>query len=96
MPDRPAGSGTWQRRGELACMLCARITADVQGPRDGRPGTNVVRPCAPEHAESVRRLRCPHCAGRLWFRDSDDVFVDRRPLADDDLHPRRGRPRKSD
>ena len=96
MLDRPAGPSAWQMQGELVCMLCARTAADVEGPRDRRLGANVLRPRALQHAESVRRLRCPHCAGRLWFRPSGDVLVDQHPLAEEDLHSPCGRPRSPD
>ena len=81
-------------RADLACVLCARTVGRVQGP-NVRPLTSMsVRVQDPGHADAVRRLRCPYCLGRLWLQNSEEVFVDRRPLTDEDLRPRRGRPSK--
>lgn len=84
----------WEVRGELACLLCTRTVAHVQGPRAPRFIPSSIRVQSPEHMASVRRMRCPHCEGRLWLQDTEEIFIDRRPLSDDDLHPRRGRPPK--
>ena len=81
-------------RGDLACLLCSRTVASARGPRDRRFVPTSIRVQAPEHAEAVRRMRCPFCSGRLWLQDAEEVFVDRRPLSADDLRPRRGRPPK--
>ena len=84
----------WEVRGDLVCLLCNRAVASVQGPRDRRLTARSVRLQAPEHLDSIRRMRCPHCAGRLWLQDTEDVYVDRRPLSAEELRPRRGRPPK--
>ena len=84
----------WELRGDLACLLCNRTVGHVQGPRDRRLTPASVRIRAPEHIDSIRQMRCPYCAGRLWLQDMEDVYVDRRPLSDEDLRPRRGRPPK--
>ena len=95
MLDQTALSSGWEVRGDLVCLLCARTVASVQGPRDRRLARSSVRLQMPEHADSIRRMRCPYCAGRLWLQDTEDVFVDRRPLSGEDLRPRRGRPPKA-
>ena len=73
-------------RADLTCFLCARTVATVQDRR--------VRVLDPEHTESVRRLRCPHCGGRLSAADIDQVTVfDRQPSAA--VRPNRGRPSRT-
>ena len=84
----------WEVRGELVCLMCARTIGSAQGRRDVRFTPTSVRLRQPEHADAVRRMRCPHCSGRLWLQDPEDVYVDRRPLSAEDLRPRRGRPPK--
>jgi hypothetical protein len=91
---RPLPLNGWEVRGDLACLLCGRIAATAQGPRSDRFSPSQIRVREAGHETSVRRMRCPHCAGRLWFQDTQDVYVDRRPLSRDDLKPRRGRPPK--
>ena len=84
----------WEVRGELACLLCARSVGSAQGPRDRKFTPASIRVRAPEHAEAVSQMRCPYCSGRLWLQDTEDIYVDRRPLSAEDLRPRRGRPPK--
>ena len=85
--------GARQARIDLVCMLCVRTVASARGPRD-HPLTLASLRGAPEHAESIRRLCCPYCRGRLWLEEIDDVYV-AAPVPPDDLRPRRARPKKS-
>ena len=94
MLDQAKALCGWEVRGDLACLLCNRTVAHVQGPRERRFSPTSVRVQAREHLDSIRKMRCPHCAGRLWLQDTEDVYVDRRPLSAEDLRPRRGRPPK--
>ena len=82
----------WEVRGDLACLLCNRTIAEVRWPRGRRFTPTSVKARAPEHLDAIRRMRCPYCAGRLLVQDTEDVYVDRRPLSAEDLRPRRGRP----
>jgi hypothetical protein len=84
----------WEVRGDLACLLCARTVASAQGPRSRKFSPTLVRVHRPEHAEAVQQMRCPYCSGRLWLQDTEEVYVDRRPLSAEELRPRRGRPPK--
>jgi hypothetical protein len=89
--DLGRGRGT---RADLVCVLCARTVGRVQGPNI-RPLTSMsLRVRDPGHADAVRRLRCPYCLGRLWLQNTEEVYVDRRPLTSEELRPRRGRPSK--
>lgn len=94
MIDRSDVSGRQDVRGELACLLCARTVARVQAPRDRRFMLNSIRVHAREHIAAIRRMRCPHCAGRLWLQETEVVYVERRPLEPGDLRRRAGRPPK--
>jgi hypothetical protein len=94
MPSQAEALCGWEVRGDLACLLCNRTIANVQGPRDRRFTPTSVKVRAPEHLDAIRRMRCPYCAGRLWLQDTEDIYVDRRPLSAEDLRPRRGRPPK--
>ena len=94
MLDRSEGPGGWELRGDLVCVLCGRTAARAQGPRAQRFTATAIRIQAPEHAETVRRMRCPHCAGALSLQNLEEVYVDRRPLTADEMRPRRGRPPK--
>jgi DNA-directed RNA polymerase subunit RPC12/RpoP len=86
-----------QLRAELVYNLCGRAAATVQGPCAQRfvPTRLVVK--APEHASAVRRLRCPHCGGRLLLQNQEEIQVYRGPVPDEDEPPapRRGRPRRT-
>lgn len=81
-------------QGDLVCTQCARVAGSVRG-KDSRH-VRTVTLCVqdPHHAETVRRLCCPHCSGRLWLQNSAEVPPD--PLAFDReaLRPRPGRPLK--
>ena len=82
-----------EMRGELVCMLCARTVAYVQGAPEAPLNANAIRARASEHAPYIRRLCCPHCSGRLWLQNIEDVYLrPRQRGADDDGRPRRGRP----
>jgi hypothetical protein len=85
----------WQVRANLVCTLCARTAGIVQGSH-ARPLTlTSIRVIEPSHAEAVRRLRYPYCSGRLWIQEREEIFVGAHMLSDEDLHPRRGRPRRA-
>jgi DNA-directed RNA polymerase subunit RPC12/RpoP len=84
----------WEVRGDLACLLCSRIVASAQGPRAKKFIPASVRVLRAEHASAVQQMRCPYCSGRLWLQDTEEIFVDRRPLSAEELRPRRGRPPK--
>jgi hypothetical protein len=92
MPDRLDLEHGRDVRADLVCVLCARTVGRVQGP-NLRPLT-AMSLCVqdPRHVDTVRRLRCPYCSGRLWLQNSEDIHVDRRPLTAEELRPRRGRP----
>jgi hypothetical protein len=84
----------WEIHANLVCTLCARTIGRSRGPA-GRPLTSTsIQLHDASHAGVARRLRCPYCSGRLWLQDCEVVPVDRHVLTDEDLHPRRGRPRK--
>ena len=84
----------WEVRGDLACLLCSRTVASAQAPRDRKFVPTSVKEQNPAHAEAVKQMRCPFCTGRLWLQDTEDIYVDRRPLTAEELRPRRGRPPK--
>jgi len=94
MLDHMEALSGWEIRGDLACLLCTRAVARVQGPRARPFKATSVRVPAAEHVDTVRKMRCPHCDGRLWLQDTEEIYVDRRPLSAEDLRPRRGRPPK--
>jgi hypothetical protein len=89
--DPPAGRDIC---GDLVCTPCARVAGHVRGPNTRQARTVTLCVQDPGHAEAVRRLRCPHCAGRLWLQNGAEVPID--PLAFDReaLRPRPGRPQK--
>ena len=84
----------WEVRGDLACLLCSRTVASVQGPKAPTFTATSIRVTRPEHASAVQQMRCPHCSGRLMLRDTEEIFVDRRTLSAEEFRPRRGRPPK--
>jgi hypothetical protein len=92
MTDGTASRSRWEIRGTLVCTLCARTVGTIHGLL-ARPMTvtSIQVPDA-SHADAVRRLQCPHCSGRLWLQDREEVQVSRHVLTYEDLHPRRGRP----
>ena len=94
MTDQARGRRGWEVRANLVCTLCARTVGSAHGPT-GRPLTSAsIRAHDVSHAEAVRRLRCPYCSGRLWIQDREEIYVGPHTLSDEELHPRRGRPRK--
>jgi DNA-directed RNA polymerase subunit RPC12/RpoP len=84
----------WEIRANLVCTLCARTVARASGPNTHPLTLTAVRVLDASHAEAVRRLRCPHCSGRVWLQDYEEIYVARHALTGEDLRPRRGRPRK--
>jgi hypothetical protein len=94
MRDRTDPQASRDIRGDLICTQCARVAGHIQGPNTRRWETVTLQIDDPSHAETVRRLCCPHCEGRLWLQNSAEVPID--PLAFDReaLRPRRGRPLK--
>jgi hypothetical protein len=94
MLDQSTPVSGWEVRGDLVCLMCARSVGSAQGPRERRFTPTSVRLQSPDHEPSIRQMRCPFCEGRLWLQDTEDIYVDRRPLSADDLRPRRGRPPK--
>ena len=94
MQEQTDPVGSYEIRADLVCVLCTRTVGRVQG-ADLQPLTPVsLRVPEAQHADTVRRLRCPYCAGRLWVQNSEEIYVNRRPLTPEELRPRRGRPPK--
>jgi hypothetical protein len=94
MPEDRALLKVREIHASLVCTLCARTIGRSRGPA-GRPLTSIsIQLHDASHAGAARRLRCPYCSGRLWLQDCEEVAVDCYVLTDEDLHPRRGRPRK--
>ena len=81
-------------QGDLVCTQCARAAGSVRGRNSRRAKTVTLSVEDARFAETVRRLCCPHCSGRLWLQNSAEVPID--PLAFDReaLRPRPGRPQK--
>ena len=77
----------WEVRGDLACLLCSRTVASVQGPKAPTFTATSIRVSRPEHASAVQQMRCPYCSGRLWLQDTEEIFVDRRPLSAEEFRP---------
>jgi hypothetical protein len=94
MTDQARARSGWEVRANLVCTLCARTVGHARGPGTRPARLTSVRVLDPSHAESVRRLRCPYCSGRLWLQDREEIYVGPYPLSDEHRHPRRGRPRK--
>jgi len=82
----------WMTRANLVCTLCARAVARVER-NATQPLLTSIRLQDASHAEAVRRRRCPHCSGRLWLQDHEEIYAERLALSEEDLRPRRGRPR---
>lgn len=74
-----------------SCASSARTVGRVQGPNLGPTTRMTLRVQDPRHVDTVRRLRCPSCSGRVWIQNSESIHVDRRPLTTEDLEPRAGR-----
>jgi DNA-directed RNA polymerase subunit RPC12/RpoP len=94
MPARLALGRGREIRADLVCVLCARTVGRVHGPNVPAQRSMSLRVPDSGQADAVRRLRCPHCSGRLWLQNIEEVHVDRRPLSSEDLHPHRGRARR--
>jgi hypothetical protein len=94
MHDRANRGDGRDLQGDLICTQCARVAGSVQGPNNRRGKTVTLRVQDPHHAEAVRRLRCPHCAGRLWLQNSAEVPIDPLSFDREALRPNRGRPPK--
>ena len=94
MPDQVLPRSGWEIRANLVCTLCARTVATARGPSARPVRLTSVQLVNASHADAVRRLRCPYCAGRLWIQDHEGVYAARHDLTGEDLRPRRGRPRK--
>ena len=82
-------------QGDLVCTQCARVAGSVQGPNNRQLKTVTLRVQDPRHADAVRRLRCPHCSGRLWLQNSAEVPVDPLQFNREAHRPRPGRPLKT-
>jgi hypothetical protein len=94
MPDQALPRSGWEIRANLVCTLCARTVGTARGLSARPVRLTSIRLVDASHAETVRRLRCPYCAGRLWLQDLEEVYAARHALTGEDLRPRRGRPRK--
>ena len=94
MTDQARGRSGWEVRANLACTLCARTAGSAHGPA-GHPLTLAsIRAHDASHAEAVHRLQCPCCSGRLWIQDREEIYIGPQTLSYEELHPRRGRPRR--
>ena len=95
MPDQIDPRRGTEIRADLVCVLCGRTAGTVQGPnvRHAMPMSLQVQD--PRHLDAVRRLRCPHCSGRLWLQNSEEARRG-RPLTNEERHPRGGRRRRTD
>jgi hypothetical protein len=89
--DPPSGRDI---RGDLICTQCARVAGTVQGANVRRTKRVALHVEDPSHADAVRRLRCPHCSGRLWLQNSEEVPLNPLPVDREALRPNRGRPLK--
>jgi hypothetical protein len=76
--------------GDLRCLDCSRTAATARAWPDGVH----VTLARPEYADSVRRMRCPACRGRLWIEDTRIEVSRQFHLTPSDLAPKRGRPPK--
>jgi DNA-directed RNA polymerase subunit RPC12/RpoP len=81
-------------RGDLVCTQCARVAGSVQGANVRLAKSVALHLNDPLQADTVRRLRCPHCSGRLWLQNSEEVPVDPLLFNREALRPYRGRPPK--
>jgi hypothetical protein len=94
MTEHKAPRNGWEVRANLVCTLCSRTIGRGSGPDSRSVTIASVSAVNASHASAVRRLRCPYCAGRLWFQDYEEIRVIQCSLTAEDLHPKRGRPRK--
>lgn len=76
--------------GELRCLQCSRTAATARV----LAGRLRVKLSQHEHAEAVKRLRCPSCGGNLQLVDTAYEVVRHFYLTPSDLVPKRGRPAK--
>lgn len=79
-------------RGDLVCTQCARVAGTVQGANVKGAKLVALRVQDPQHAEAVRLLRCPDCAGRLWLQNREEVPLDPLRYDREALRSQRGRP----
>lgn len=79
-------------RGDLICTQCARVAGTVQGANVRGAKLVALRVQDPQHAEAVRLLRCPDCAGRLWLQNREEVPLDPLRFDREALRSQRGRP----
>ena len=89
---RRSGSGA---RAGLVSTLCARTVGRVHGPAGFTLTAVSIRVQDASHAETVRRLRCPHCLGRLWLQDREEIYVERCASSAEDRGPSLGCRRRS-
>jgi hypothetical protein len=92
MPDSATLSTNRDIRGDLICTQCARVAGTVQGANVKGAKLVALRVQDPHHAEAVRLLRCPDCAGRLWLQNREEVPLDPLRFDRDALRAQRGRP----
>jgi hypothetical protein len=81
-------------RGDLICTQCARVAGTVQGANVRLTKGVALHVGDPSHVGDVRRLCCPHCSGRLWLQNSEEVPIDPLAFNREALRPNRGRPPK--
>jgi len=94
MTDQARARSGWEIRANLECTLCARTVGSAHGPTNHPLTSASIRPRDPSHADTVRRLRCPYCSGRLWIQDREEIYVGPHTFSAEDPRPRRGRPPK--
>ncbi len=78
-------------RGDLVCTQCARVAGTAEGTNTRQAKSIKLHVEDPSHADSVRRLCCPHCSGRLWLQNSENVRDNWHALGHDALRPNLGR-----
>jgi hypothetical protein len=94
MSDRLSLNHGREIRADLVCTHCTRSAGWVQGPNVRQVTSMSLRAQDPEYTDAVLRLRCPHCSGRLWLQNVEEVHADQRPLTAEELRPRHGRRQK--
>lgn len=95
MHDHHDRSNDRDVRGDLVCTQCARVAGTVQGANMRLAKVVALRVRDPQHADAVRRLRCPDCSGRLWLQNREDVPIDPLGSNREMLLPNRGGCRKA-
>lgn len=78
-------------RGDLVCTQCARVAGTAEGTNTRQARSIKLHVEDPSHADAVRRLCCPYCAGRLWLQNSENVRDNWHALDSEALRPRVGR-----